>query len=79
MFFWVQVPLVNAKNLEDNDDVVKRGGYRYRDGEMNTKMVQNHVDTCDDVAAQVNHTPSIGNMGVRFPGGKPFIRIGHAD
>ena len=77
MFHWVQVPLDDAKNIEDDSAVVKGGGYRYCDDKKNTQMVDYHVDTCDALAAQLKDIPFCGNLSVRFPGGKPFILVGH--
>ena len=71
------MPLAGTKKLEDDGTVVKVGGYRYRDNETNTKMVEYHVDTCVALDTQVNHTPFGGNLRDRFPGGKPFILVGH--
>jgi hypothetical protein len=78
MFRWVQIKEEQAKELEEQGEIVRGSGYHYIEPLTNEKMVEFHVDTSEKVLLLGNVGEFGGNLSVRFPvGSKPLIAFGH--
>ena len=78
MFHWVQIKEEQAKELEEQGEIVRGSGYHYIEPLTNEKMVEFHVDTSEKVLLLGNVGEFGGNLSVRFPvGSKPLIASGH--
>ena len=77
MHRWIQVPLDESRQMEDDGKVVKNSGYRYVDA-AGGEMVEYHVDTLDEFQIRMNETKFGGNLSVRKNvNEKALIIIGH--
>jgi hypothetical protein len=75
---WIQIPLEESKNLEDNGLIPPNSGYRYTD-ESGAHMVEYHVDSHQEFQDIMNkETEFGGNLSVRMQRGeRPLIMFGH--
>ncbi len=72
---WIQIPLEESKNLEDNGLISPNSGYRYTE----ESGAHNHVDSHQEFQDKMNKETELGgNLSVRMQSGKrPLIMFGH--
>jgi hypothetical protein len=76
---WIQLPLIDAQNLEDYDEnpLRKEIGCHYTD-ETGREMREYHVDSHPDLIEHIQdeYVPYGGCLSVRKPPGRPVIFVG---
>ncbi len=78
MFRWVQIKEEQAKELEEQGEIVRGSGYHYIEPFTNEKMVEFCVDISEKVLLLGNVGEFWGNLSVCFHvGSKPLIAFGH--
>jgi hypothetical protein len=75
MHRWIQLPLTELKDLEEQLQIVVGNGHHCTDPETNIEMVELHVDSHPTFHERMNATtPFGGNLSVRMPPNtKPLI------
>ena len=78
MHRWLQLPLVEFKELEGELDISIGNGHEYTDLETNIEMVELHVDAHPSFQVKMNETTEFGgSLSVRRPPNtKPLICFG---
>jgi hypothetical protein len=78
MYRWIQLPLTELNDLEEQLEIEIGNGHHYTDPTSNVPMVELHVDSHPTFHAQMNATTQFGgNLSVRMPQGTlPLICFG---
>jgi hypothetical protein len=66
MFCWIQIPLKESLQLEEQGLIAGGSGYKYED-EKGLEMVEHHVDCCHLFQDRMNETTEFGgNLSMRM-------------
>ena len=79
MHLWVQIPATHAKEFEDDGELMKGNGYRYKNSQTGENMVEYHINTISEkLLKEFIHNQLGGNLSIQFPEGQcPLIIFGH--
>jgi hypothetical protein len=60
MFRWIQIPKIEAEQLQVLGKVASGSGYEYTDELTGERMVEYHVDTCKEFMQRKNNESEFG-------------------
>ena len=66
MFHWIQIPKIEAEQMQALGKLTKGSGYEYMDKLTSEPMVEYHVDTCKEFMERKNNESEFGgDLSVR--------------
>ena len=77
MHQWIQIPVEEAKKLEDNGEISLDHGYQYNHPLTNAEIIEFHFDDHHTFLEKIENSEFGGNLSVREPiDKKPMLSFG---